>query len=583
MANSYDIDETPVPELPAIQHDIQRGKMFLMRRSSESGDCLYDHLSELLAKILSERPKNAVDLFENYSKELKEERLRVKSNLHDLYLPPPEYTEAEKLIKLFRVPRENENYVNELNDETENVPPDLMDLFSYLENIDVGFPKSDIVILNLTIRRLMREQPIINVRFWGKILGKPLNYYVVEGELSQSEISRRLEQLETGGVEKRDESNEKTIDEDERDVEDSGANVSGEDYEDERSTLESVFPALEEGEERVVIPSEAIGTGANKKVYFICNSPGQDPWVELPPVTPEQIIISRKILRHFTGCLETPISTYPAYPGVEKNYLRAQIARITASTSVSPIGYFTFSKDEEEIEEEEIDEEEEENENGGEISVNPHYDPLPTKELTDSSLANWCHHVDYILEQGRTIWWNPGGEESPQEELEEEEEEDESEEDSEKSEDKKIPKETGPSLLSPLSEDSLIGTIPPWTTRLSSRIQEDTAFAVVRSNLWPGAVAFAKDKKFGNFYVGTGHKFSIESYAPPVMPDVQEQYQVGPEIMEMIEPSFEAEEAYRIAHLPPTKLAGGEEDEESEDGEDEEDEDGDVDEDSLNN
>lgn len=34
--------------------------------------------------------------------------------------------------------------------------------------------------------------------------------------------------------------------------------------------------------------------------------------------------------------------TFPYFPGNEGNYLRAQIARITATTLISPIGYFTF-------------------------------------------------------------------------------------------------------------------------------------------------------------------------------------------------------------------------------------------------
>ncbi|XP_063985995.1 radial spoke head protein 6 homolog A [Diachasmimorpha longicaudata] len=587
MAYSYDIDEAPVPKLPSIQHDVQRGKMFLMKHSSESGDCLYDHLLELLEKILSERPKNAVDVFESYSKELKERRLRIKSNLHDLYLPPAEYSEAEKLIKLFQIVKQEESDVNEMDDGNETgyqrMPPNLMDLFYYLEQADVGFPKSEVVLLNLSVRRLMKEHQIVNVRFWGKILGKPLNYYVVEAELTQEEVLRRLERDEG------DEQETKTIDEDERDVEDSGANVSREDYGDERSTLESAFSVLEGGDEKLIIPSEVIGTGVNKKVYFVCKSPGQDPWVELPPVTPEQIIISRKILRHFTGCLETPIHTFPAFPGNEKNYLRAQIARITATTSVSPIGYFIFGRGEEQTGEEgDVDEEEEEGE-GEDISVNPHYDPLPANELTDPSLSNWCHHVDYILDQGRTAWWNPEGEEQPEEEAGEEEEEsredEEEDEDEEQSDRRRIKKEIGPSLLTPLSEDLLIDTTPPWTARLSSKIQQDTAIAVVRSNLWPGAVAFAKDKKFGNFYVGTGHKFTTRSYAPPAMPAVQQHYKLGPEIMEMMEPSFETEEAYRIAHLPPTKISVAvdeQDDEDDEEGEEEEEQEEDVDEDSLN-
>ena len=45
------------------------------------------------------------------------------------------------------------------------------------------------------------------------------------------------------------------------------------------------------------------------------------------------------------------IFTYPPFPGHEKNYLRAQIARISAATLISPMGYYTFGGGEEEEEE----------------------------------------------------------------------------------------------------------------------------------------------------------------------------------------------------------------------------------------
>ena len=43
----------------------------------------------------------------------------------------------------------------------------------------------------------------------------------------------------------------------------------------------------------------------------------------------------------------------------------------------------------------------------GMISMNRHYEPLPLKELIDPSMSNWCHHSPFILNQGRTVWWNP--------------------------------------------------------------------------------------------------------------------------------------------------------------------------------
>lgn len=45
------------------------------------------------------------------------------------------------------------------------------------------------------------------------------------------------------------------------------------------------------------------------------------------------------------------IISYPPFPGNESNYLRAQIARISAGTHVSPLGFYHFGEEEGEEEE----------------------------------------------------------------------------------------------------------------------------------------------------------------------------------------------------------------------------------------
>ncbi len=45
------------------------------------------------------------------------------------------------------------------------------------------------------------------------------------------------------------------------------------------------------------------------------------------------------------------IISFPPFPGNEANYLRAQIARISAGTLISPAGFYAFEEDEEEDEE----------------------------------------------------------------------------------------------------------------------------------------------------------------------------------------------------------------------------------------
>uniref|UniRef100_A0A8C3WAP8 Radial spoke head component 4A n=1 Tax=Catagonus wagneri TaxID=51154 RepID=A0A8C3WAP8_9CETA len=195
---------------------------------------------------------------------------------------------------------------------------------------------------------------------------------------------------------------------------------------------------------------------------------------------------------------------------------------------------------------------------------------LPTYEIAEKQKALFLQGnlegADQELEDeiGRCNWFNP----IPK--CEEEEEEEDEEEKEEKGEEPDyIEQEVGPPLLTPISEDLEIQNIPPWTTRLSSNLIPQYAIAVLRSNLWPGAYAFSNGKKFENLYIGWGHKYSPDSYTPPVPPPVYQEYPSGPEITEMDDPSMEEEQAFRTAQEAAVNLT--EENEETEEDEDEED------------
>lgn len=137
-----------------------------------------------------------------------------------------------------------------------------------------------------------------------------------------------------------------------------------------------------------VVPKESIGTGANKFVYFVCKEPGL-PWVKLPSVTPAQITAARQIRKFFKGRLDSPVVSYPPFPGNEANYLRAQIARISAGTQVSPKGFFQAG-------EKGGDEEDEAPHDSYE--VNPDFEGIAVAEMVES-LSTWVHHVQHILQQ----------------------------------------------------------------------------------------------------------------------------------------------------------------------------------------
>lgn len=79
-------------------------------------------------------------------------------------------------------------------------------------------------------------------------------------------------------------------------------------------------------------------------------------------------------------------------------------------------------------------------------------------------------------------------------------------------------------------------------------------------------IFFLTYRKFENLYIGWGHKYSPDSYAPPVPPPASQEYPSGPEITEADDPSVEEEQAFRTAQEAAALLA--EENEETEEDED---------------
>ncbi|VDP90814.1 unnamed protein product [Echinostoma caproni] len=299
------------------------------------------------------------------------------------------------------------------------------------------------------------------LRFWGKIFGLKNSYFILEAD------NKSTTETEIGQVDKH---HSKVVQK---------TNES----EDTLEALDLDPPPKPDWKPPIDILHEEPGKGVNKKMYYVCTVLGE-PWTKLPDVTPKQIAVSRQLQHLCTGDLEAELQTYPPFPGVEKNYLRAQIARITANTTISPINFYQFDEEEEEGGMEEDASRET-------FVVNPDYEPVSIFELSDPSLANWVHHASYILPQGRTVWWNPnqkssGGSGDEDDKTDEEDEELEEVDEPEP--------ETGPPLLTPLSEDAEVNGLPPWSTRITSRLIPHYAYAVLSSNLWPGAHAVASGR-----------------------------------------------------------------------------------------
>jgi len=148
----------------------------------------------------------------------------------------------------------------------------------------VGFGEEETYKLSKSIKRLAVTSGGSSLRFWGKIYGTEKDYWVVEGVLDNPE--------ELGihnSIEKR-------------------------------------------------------GEGVNKLVYWVTDNLLED-WVQLPDSRSEQVIAARLIKHIFTGNLNTFIDSNPPFPGKERHFLRAQIARISHATTIIPRGLYEVDEE----------------------------------------------------------------------------------------------------------------------------------------------------------------------------------------------------------------------------------------------
>lgn len=226
-------------------------------------------------------------------------------------------------------------------------------------------------------------------------------------------------------------------------------------------------------------PNEQEGKdGSNKYTYFVTKS-SSEPWVALPNVTMAQIVTAGQIRRLLTGDLDAAVPSYPPFPGSERNYLRAMIARITADCAIAPAG--TFEADDDGVIEPVKNDD-------GEV------DP-PRKDCEELlSKDAWQHYELRLNTLGRCT------------KLPEPEDAD----DYEPPEGDEVPEPLG-GVGEEEGKDN-------WSFRASpgGSGQTATSYAKAVSLDWPGAYAVAGGKSFVNVYVGDGLSYADKTYTPPL-------------------------------------------------------------------
>lgn len=423
-----------------------------LQKTSSSGDGnVFDHLTDVVRKVLEERPDGAVDLMET--------SLLVKRSAFvapDValaaasHIPPKALSEATAKAELFVAPEPPIDPVTgtavEVDPPNEYETEDLLAMAPLFEAVGAGLGKVETVMAALAIKQLGEDPKlrVDTVRFFGKFLGTEGDYYVFE------------------------------------------------------ATMKDAAPAEEEGEPEFgrpvsSIPSEESGTGANKHAYFVSSFLG-GAFTRLPEVSPLMVTTARSIKKFLTGKLDSEVSAFPAFPGREAEFLRAQVAIIASETVLCPAGLFEAA-DEDTIDITKVDD---------------------FSAPTYSEVSSWAHHAASLNSQGRCTWY-----EFPPVEGDEEVEQ---------------PEPEAVSILGSADDDGeVVEGTAAWTVVCSSCIPglKHVTYGM-RSNKFPGAVAVAKGEAFSNMYVGYG--ISSSALKPPFPPAVGEEAEEVVESEEAPEP-----------------------------------------------
>lgn len=238
---------------------------------------------------------------------------------------------------------------------------------------------------------------------------------------------------------------------------------------------------------------EQRGTGVNQLVFWVTDNLLND-WIQLPDAKPQHIEAARQIKHIMTGDLNAEINSNPMFCGKERHFLRAQLARIFAATTISPKGLF------------ELDEE------TNLMKFAEEFAMPSTEEL--KSLEAWSNVAPSILKNGRTTHMAPDG-------LDEEAKDAYLAEMGEK--DPQVERFRALNEHAPIA-----GMETAWISKVCGDAQQYNkgegtvcyAVNVLKSIRWPGAITVCKNGKFTNVYIGYGIKRVDSSFNPTVPPVV---------------------------------------------------------------
>jgi len=416
---------------------------------------VFDHLTEVLTNVCINSSEKPVENFHKISREVLENSLTWSEEPAPLKLDLSKQAESTSLFQVQKPMSEPDNATAaRTRVRADTYIPDIVAEQELLNWTGVAVGGVNATRIMLSVRQLAAAHPELKgVRFFGKILGRTADYYICEGEVTEC-----------------DEAPPKGL------------------------------KPNHEGKRNFEKAAQH-----NRFKYYVCSSPGA-PWTALPNLFYYQLLAVPNIKRFFTGNLDTPMRTFPPFPGVtEAEYLRARIAHIAERTVISPAGFFN---------EQPLDLEATPKRHAHGIVPNPDWAPaddLSGYKAEAWPATGWVRHYPEV----------PGIDEFGED---------------------FVPDETGkwpdidpePWPLRPLTDEE---DAHLWVARQCSYQYQKLAPVCLISRLYPGAVTVLKGKQFVNFYIGMGNLETEKMYTPMFMEGV-------------VMPPVKADDVYKVLRLP---------------------------------
>ena len=410
-----------------------------------------EHLKELVKELVTLHKEDGYENFEEISMFVREKNTKL-----DTF----QYRLPKKVIKkTFEHTPLEEKILTEFSQTKKgeaktinNYMEDILHQSKLFEWGGISFSEEEWYKIRLAMKKILIENDCEFIRFFGKIYGIKSDYYIIQSSLKTYPMRNPPVHVESRGNE-----------------------------------------------------------GINRFTFWVSNSILES-WYELPDITKEQIVASRKFKYHLTGDLNSKVKSFVSFPGKEMHLLKCQIVRILHSSCIVPKGYYKISenfKDQLEGKITEIDEE----------FKSPSFEEMKAPEG-----EGWVHEHAYIYPSGKII--DPTVE-TQVDRL------------------KGINEDEGYKVKEGEGDNVNELDFKYWKIKvvgdqiMHNRPNGDPlthAVVLVKNTRWPGTLTVWKEEKFANIYVGYGIKAIGENYFPTQLAkidkdpaDLEEQKEPNPE------------------------------------------------------